>query len=315
MRAALSEAKKYRGATAPNPPVGAAALSLEGELLGVAAHPRAGESHAEARLIEKLRAEGMLGKLHTLVVTLEPCNHHGRTPPCTEAILASMHEGGARRVVYGVRDSNPQVRGGGAERLAEAGIEVSRIDDPELARECEELVAPFFHWLRTGLPWVTVKTAFDSFGSMLPPAGEKTFSSPESLRFAHELRKRSDAILTGSGTVISDAPLFTVRNVEDHPGKRRVLVVLDRRGRIPADWVEDRAENFDVVREAETENLERTLKSLGERGVHEVLVEAGPTVASAFLEHGLWNEHYMIHAGNADTIERRVNPQPRPSAQ
>ncbi len=224
-----------------------------------------------------------------------------------------------KRVVYGVADENPRVQGGGARRLREAGIEVlalrelvdeldveSADEAAELLAGCEELVAPFFHWVRTGLPWVTVKTAFDSFGSMLPPAGEKTFTSAESLRFAHELRRRSDAILTGSGTVLSDSPLFTVRNVEDHPGKKRWLVVLDRRGRVPSDWMSERSEKFEVLRETHDDGISHALKFLGEKGVHEILVEGGPSVASAFLEHGLWNEHYMIRSGFPDRIERRT---------
>jgi diaminohydroxyphosphoribosylaminopyrimidine deaminase/5-amino-6-(5-phosphoribosylamino)uracil reductase len=302
LRLALLEAKRFRGATAPNPPVGAAALSDSGELLAVAAHQRAGDFHAEARLLRECAERGIANQIHTVVVTLEPCNHHGRTPPCTVALI----QAGVKRVLFGVTDSNPHVRGGGVTHLRESGIEVEQVRDQDLASECEELVAPFFYWARTGLPWVTVKTAFDSFGSMIPPTGEKTFTSSESLRFAHELRRRSDAILTGSGTVLSDDPQFTVRNVEDHSDKRRWLVVLDRRERVSSDWVEARSNDFNVLRETREDGIKKTLKELGERGVQEILVEAGPQISSAFLEHGLWNEHFMIRAGATDQIERRL---------
>ena len=298
--AACAEAERFVGATAPNPPVGAAALDANGKILAVSAHERAGTAHAEARVLEECRARGILGQVTTLVVTLEPCNHTGRTPPCTEAILAT----GIRRVVFGVADPNPRVAGGGAARLRAVGLEVEEFRGRARVR-AEELLAPFRHWVTTGLPYVTVKTAHLPDGSMIPPAGQKTFTSESSLRFAHELRRRADAILTGSGTILADDPSFTVRLVSDHPGKRRWLVILDRRGRVSAEWrARAEARGFRVL---VATDYREALRRLGSAGVLEVLVEAGPTLSSALLrgEDGgcLWQRHVVIHSGDPDRIE------------
>lgn len=308
LRAAIERATCFIGATAPNPPVGAAAMDAAGNLLSVQAHERAGTGHAEAKVIQDLTRRDLLSRTHTLFITLEPCNHHGRTPPCTEAILAS----GIRRVVYGTADPNPRVAGQGAERLRQAGIEVSECPDAALRAECRKLIQPFAHWAKTGYPWVVAKTAHLADGSMIPPPGEKTFTSPASLRFAHELRKRADAILTGSGTVLADQPEFTVRHVEDHPlvashQKKRYLVVLDRRGRTPAHWVREAvARGFEVLIRSD---LEESLRELGRLGVLETLVEAGPQLSSAVLSLGVWNEHVIITQGTsaADRIEVESN--------
>jgi diaminohydroxyphosphoribosylaminopyrimidine deaminase / 5-amino-6-(5-phosphoribosylamino)uracil reductase len=301
MQLALDQARIFRGATSPNPPVGAAGLSEKGEVLSVQAHEKAGTLHAEAKVIEDCRARRVLSQLHTLVVTLEPCNHQGRTPACTEAIMASP----IRHVVFGTKDPNPRVQGGGVERLAEAGIQVQEIPSEIIRGQCQALIEPFAYWSRTGLPWITVKTAIDSTGSMIPVQGERTFTSLTSLRFGHELRKRADAVLTGSGTVLADNPEFTVRHVPDHAGKKRWLVVLDRRQRTPSQWLEGReSAGFQVMRR---ESIQESLQYLGSQGVLEVLVEAGPTVSAQFLEYGLWNEHFVITQGDPDRIERRKN--------
>lgn len=304
--AALEQARRFEGATAPNPPVGAVAIDLSGQILSLQAHERAGQAHAEAKVIVDLRDRGLLEHVHTLFVTLEPCNHQGRTPPCTNAILGS----GIRRVIYGTRDPNPQVAGQGAERLKQAGVEVLEARG-ELSLACQKLIRPFAYWARTGRPWVVVKTAQRMSGlplqtSMIPLPGTKTFTSLTSLKLAHELRRRADAILTGSGTVLADRPEFTVRHVPDHAivasgAKKRRLVVLDRGHRVPGDWIsESEARGFEVwIRE----DLEEALKELGKAGVLEVLVEAGPELSSFILQNSLWNEHVLITAGNPDTVE------------
>src|SRR6185437_12882141 len=231
---ALELAGRYAGATSPNPCVGAAALDSQGRILSLRAHERAGEPHAEARVIAELAQAKPVPdtRPETLVVTLEPCNHQGRTGPCTDAIIRS----GFRRVIYGAKDPNPRVAGGGAAKLLAAGIEVlgpESFADSAIPERCRELIRSFAHWSTSGLPWVTVKTALNQEGSMIPPKGQKTFTSADSLKLAHELRKRADAILTGSGTVLADQPEFTVRHVPDHPGKVRWVAILDRRGRTP----------------------------------------------------------------------------------
>jgi diaminohydroxyphosphoribosylaminopyrimidine deaminase/5-amino-6-(5-phosphoribosylamino)uracil reductase len=315
-RAALDEATRFVGATAPNPPVGAAALDSRGRLLGVRAHERAGATHAEAALLEALRARGELGALDTLLVTLEPCNHQGRTPPCTLAILEAARESGLRRIIYGQRDPNPKVAGGGVEFLASygpghgRGLEIRALASfggtELLERDCRRLLAPFACWTTTGRPWVTVKTARLEDGCRIPPPGQKTFTSAESLVLAHRLRKRSDAILTGSGTILADQPEFTVRHVPDHPGKHRWLVILDRRQRVPASYLKQ-AEDRGLIPIIASDPL-GALEELGKLGALEVLVEAGPSLSDALLSDNrcLWNEHVVITLGNPDSVEIRT---------
>jgi diaminohydroxyphosphoribosylaminopyrimidine deaminase/5-amino-6-(5-phosphoribosylamino)uracil reductase len=251
------------------------------------------------------RRAGTTGQIHTLVVTLEPCNHFGRTGPCVDAILTTP----AKRVIIGTADPNPKVRGLGAERLAAAGIEVTFIDriDAALAAQSRRLIAPFTKWARTGLPFVTVKQALDESGGMIPPPGQKTFTSPASLTFAHRLRRRADAIVTGSGTILADQPAFTVRHIADHPDKRRVLVILDRRGRVPGGYLEAaKAGGFDPLIAAD---FSEALAALGEGGALEVLVEAGPQLTGYILDNALWDEHVLIRksaSGEADDISIRM---------
>lgn len=311
----------YRGATSPNPPVAAAALDEQGNLLSLLGHERAGEPHAEVRVLEDCERRGILGLIRTLVVTLEPCNHQGRTPPCVDAILRSP----IRRVIFGVLDPNPRVAGNGREKLIQAGLQVidlgqtddrapreidpsanSLTDCTTLADKARELIQPFAHWARTGMPWITLKTAWTREGSMIPPGGKKTFTSPSSLRLAHQLRRQADAIVTGSGTVLSDWPEFTVRHLPDHAGKRRLLAILDRRGRVPETYLEEkRGQGFEVIRH--DGELRDFLGALGSRGVLEALVEAGPTLSSRFLHEGLWNRHIMIRQGWGSEPDRIEN--------
>ena len=198
---AIRLAQATIGATAPNPPVGCVVLDAAGRPLASAAHKGAGTAHAEAAALAACRCAGRIDDAHTLVVTLEPCNHHGRTGPCTEAILASP----VRRVIFGVADPNPDVAGGGQVRLRAAGIRCEALGDAlpdqgHLADQCADLIAPFAKHCREGLPWVTVKEVRDRSGSMIPPPGRKTFASDASLDHAHLLRRRSDAILTALQT-------------------------------------------------------------------------------------------------------------------
>lgn len=310
VRLALGCAEAFVGATAPNPPVGCVVLDAAGQILACGAHARAGQAHAEAAALDACRRAGTFGRIHTLVVTLEPCNHSGRTPPCVDAILASP----ARTVWFGARDPNAEVLGGGAERLAAAGLEVGGLDAlphpdaADLAQATRRLIGPFRKWKRTGRPWLTVKQALDAGGGMVPPPGRKTFTSPDSLTLAHRLRRRADAIVTGSGCVLADNPAFTVRRVPDHFGKRRTLAILDRRGRVPAAYVAAaRDRGFKVLVRGD---LPALLEELGETGVMEVLVEAGPTLLAAILGAGLWDEHVVIRRdaipGRPDTVDVRL---------
>ncbi|PVM82239.1 bifunctional diaminohydroxyphosphoribosylaminopyrimidine deaminase/5-amino-6-(5-phosphoribosylamino)uracil reductase RibD [Caulobacter endophyticus] len=297
-RLALDAASAWAGATAPNPPVGCAVLAVDGEVLAVRAHRGAGLPHAETAALDACRDRW--DAVHSLVVTLEPCNHHGRTPPCSEAILAST----ARAVWIGARDPNPAVAGGGAERLSAAGLDVAFVEGP-LAAESARLVAPFAMRATRGRPWLTLKQAFTADGSMIPPPGQKTFSSEASLDLAHALRRRADAMITGSGTILADAPLLTVRRTPDPRRTPRRLAILDRRGRVPSAYLA-------AARECGLEpsihlDIPALLADLADGGALEALVEAGPTLSAAFLAAGLWDEHVTItkvaRPGDPDTVE------------
>jgi diaminohydroxyphosphoribosylaminopyrimidine deaminase / 5-amino-6-(5-phosphoribosylamino)uracil reductase len=293
-RRALRAGAEFCGATSPNPPVGCVLLDSQGNQLAIAAHQKAGALHAEALAIEQCRNKGVIDRIHTVVVTLEPCNHTGRTPPCTQAILATP----ARAIWIGTRDPNADVCGMGADKLAASGLKVGFIkqfegpDATSLAQSAKRLVAPFAKHARTGMPWVTVKQALRRTGSMIPDTGKKTFTSGRSLAFAHKLRKRADAVLTGSGTILADCPQFTVRHVTDFEGKRRHLVILDRRGRVPNRYLADmRNAGFTVWVET---SLKDALGRLGQAGIVEVLVEAGPALLETVLATVSWDEHITI---------------------
>lgn len=300
MREALAAARRHEGATAPNPPVGCMLLDAAGNVLALAAHRGAGTPHAEALAIEEAKAAGKFPAIHTVVVTLEPCNHHGRTPPCAGAILATP----AKRVVIGLADPNPHVAGGGAGRLKEAGLDVSffKGDRAQITR----LIAPFAKRVTQGLPFVTVKQAINRHGSMLPPAGNKTFTSQGSLLLAHALRRRADAIITGSGTVLADDPLFTVRHLPDHPGKRRALYIFDRRRRVPSSYLgAARERGLDVVI---VSDLDVVLREAAAAGINEILVEAGPSFTTHVLQSPYWDEHVRIaQTDGEDRVEILVN--------
>lgn len=293
-RQALQCAAQYSGATSPNPPVGCVLLDRHGNLLAKAAHQKAGGLHAEALAIKHCRESGDVERIHTVIVTLEPCNHTGRTPPCSEAILGTP----AQAVWIGTPDPNAQVCGKGADRLTANGLKVrfiEQLDAPDaalLTQSAKRLIAPFAKQARTGLPWVTVKQAINRAGSMIPDTGQKTFTSQRSLTFAHQLRKRADAIVTGSGTVLADQPKFTVRHVADFNDKHRHLVILDRRGRT-SDAYLTQARDAGFTARIET-SLPDALLRLGQLGVLEVLIEAGPTLLDMVLATGLWDEHISI---------------------
>lgn len=304
MALAAVEAEKHIGATSPNPPVGAC-LVKDGQVLAIGAHTCAGRDHAEIVALKQAMAlygaEAVRGS--TLYVTLEPCNHYGKTPPCTAAIL----EAGIKHVVYGIADPNKKAAGGAA-TLKAAGLEVEVSGDQKL---CLELVRPFFKWLRTGKPWVVHKIAYRSTTeikgatlTMIPAAGQTTFTSADSLKRAHLERRKSDAILTSLGTVLADAPSFNVRHLPDHEGKRRCIAVVSRDGRsAPASWTErQQTLGHDVLF---FDSVESALCELGKRGAHRVLVEAGPALSVVIASKNLWDERLLFIAngeGQADHV-------------
>jgi diaminohydroxyphosphoribosylaminopyrimidine deaminase/5-amino-6-(5-phosphoribosylamino)uracil reductase len=297
-RLALDLAWAKTGATAPNPPVGCVLLDAAGDIVAAAAHERAGAAHAEAAAIAICRARGQLDRIHTAVVTLEPCSHTGRTPPCVDALLTT----GAKIILLGAPDPHPRAPGRGLEILKAAGRHVLMFSDLEhgeardFARSATRLIEPFACAVTRARPFVTVKTALTAEGSMIPPLGQKTFTSDISLNHAHTLRRRADAILTGSGCILADDPSFTVRRVPNHPEKQQILAILDRRHRVPDAYFERaRKRGLQPLR---YDSLHAAIEGLGARGVLEVLVEAGPTLRRAVLAEGLWDEEVVFQQAN-----------------
>jgi diaminohydroxyphosphoribosylaminopyrimidine deaminase/5-amino-6-(5-phosphoribosylamino)uracil reductase len=213
MSRALALAARGRRWVSPNPMVGAV-LVRGGEIIGQGCHRRFGGPHAEVEALRDLK-----GPLRdaTLYVNLEPCCHHGKTPPCTGRIL----DAGVGRVVVGVLDPNPLVRGKGVEELRSRGVEVMV---GVLEERCRELNRVFFHWMEKGLPWVTLKWAQSLDGRIAARSGDSRWiSSAGSRRMAHVLRAEHDAILVGAGTVRRDDPRLTVRHVRGRDPLRVVL--------------------------------------------------------------------------------------------
>jgi diaminohydroxyphosphoribosylaminopyrimidine deaminase/5-amino-6-(5-phosphoribosylamino)uracil reductase len=223
-----------------------------------------------------LRKAGARARGADLYVTLEPCNHRGRTPPCTEAILAS----GVKRVFYGSDDPNPLVDGHGARRLRRAGLTVV---GGVLRAQCDASNEQWFKFITTGLPWVVLKAAVTLDGKLATRAGDsKWISSEESRALVHEWRNQLDAVLVGAGTVRADDPRLTVRGVPG--GRNPVRVVL---GTPPKDarLLQEPGETL-----AAGGPLRRVLRNLAARGLTSVLVEGGARVHGEFLRTGLWDE-------------------------
>ncbi len=291
-REAVDAACTYMGATAPNPPVGCAILDRDGRVLVAAGHERAGQPHAEAQALHRLAETGRLAEAHTLLVTLEPCNHHGRTGPCTEAILQTP----VQTVWIGCLDPNPHVGGHGADRLRGSGLVVHCLgtspdgEEARLHRDCQALIAPFRRRVIDGRPWITVKQALDAANAMVPPPGVTTFTDHASLRLAHRLRRATEAVVTGAGTVRADQPHFTVRHLADHADRRRLLAVLGRS--LPDGYAAAAASRGFDVRLLPT--LDELLPALNQAGVLWALVEAGPRLLHALQQAGLWDDWLTI---------------------
>ncbi len=222
MSEAVAMARRALGRTAPNPSVGAVVVR-DGRVVGRGFHPGAGLPHAEVYALEEA-GEGARGA--TLYVTLEPCNHQGRTPPCTEAVIRA----GIARVVAGVLDPNPLVAGKGVERLEAAGVHV---DVGVLAGECRDLIAWYAHWMEKKRPFVIMKAAITLDGRIAAATGDSAWiSSEESRAYVHELRNRVDGVMVGIGTVSHDDPLLTCRM---EGGRDPLRIILDPGLDTPAD--------------------------------------------------------------------------------
>lgn len=300
MLRAVTLSRRGSGAVSPNPLVGALVVR-DGRAAGEGWHARFGGPHAERVALSRAgaRARGA-----TLYVTLEPCAHHGKTPPCAEALI----EAGVRRVVAGALDPNPEVAGKGLAILRRAGIR-AEIHRGATAGEVARLNAPYLRWRRSGLPFVTLKwaeTADGFLGGLGRP--RLRITGPEALREAHRLRAGSDAVLVGIGTALADDPLLTARLVP--AGRQPVRIVLDSAGRLPVRsrlarsareipvWVvaTDRAPEARLRRlaaagceaivlpaEGRRVALKPLLGLLGRRQIQTLLVEGGREVHEAFL--------------------------------
>ena len=292
------------GTTSPNPAVGCV-IVRDSEVVGEGYTHPPGQRHAEAHA---LRQAGARAQGATLYTTLEPCNHYGRTPPCSEAIIAA----GVAEVRIAVRDPNPNVDGGGIARLNEASI-ATRVG--ECAAEARRLIEAFAKHSRTRLPFVTAKFAMSLDGKIAARSGDsKWISGEQSREFAHLLRARSDAIMVGINTVLADDPQLTARDAEGNANERQPLrVVLDSRGRMPQDakmlsapgntlvvtagpvrpeLVEGRSgstgsprtEYIEVRGDDGRVDLRALMAMLGERDITSVLVEGGGAVLGALFD-------------------------------
>jgi diaminohydroxyphosphoribosylaminopyrimidine deaminase / 5-amino-6-(5-phosphoribosylamino)uracil reductase len=271
MRLALAEALLGRGRTHPNPIVGAAVVKGS-RVIARGHHAAAGLPHAE---VNALRAAGAKAKGADLYVTLEPCNHQGRTPPCTETILSA----GIRRLFYGSRDPNPNVGGGGARKLKKAGVEVQQV----LRDECDAANEAWRKFITTGLPWVVLKAAITLDGKLATVTGDSRWISSDASRaLVHQWRNELDAVLVGAGTAKADNPLLTVRDVQNGRNPTRIVLgSLSPRARMRREPGET------LVLEGP---LPAVLRQIAAGGLTSVLVEGGASVHGAFLREKLWDE-------------------------
>ena len=282
MRSAIAAAAGVRAHTSPNPWVGAVLLSADGELVATGATEPPGGRHAE---IVALDAAGDAAHGATLVCTLEPCSHHGRTPPCTDAIIAA----GVARVVVGITDPDEHVAGTGLDALRTAGIDV---EIGVMASDVETQLAPYLHHRRTGRPYVVCKLATSADGGTAAPDGTSQWITGDAARRdAHRLRAESDAILVGAGTVRADDPALTVRHLDGDDPLRVVLgsAPPDARVHPCIEW---------------SGGLDELLDDLGRRGVVQLMVEGGARVIGSFHAAELVDRYVLYVApalfGGAD---------------
>jgi diaminohydroxyphosphoribosylaminopyrimidine deaminase / 5-amino-6-(5-phosphoribosylamino)uracil reductase len=311
LRRALELATRGLGRTSPNPAVGAVVVS-DGQIVGEGYHRRAGEPHAER---VALLAAGEAARGADLYCTLEPCCHQGRTPPCTELIIAS----GVRRLWYASADPDPRCAGQGAARLREAGVEVH---PGLLAGEADRLNEAYFKHKHSGLPFVTLKLAMSLDGKVATRTGHSRWITGEAAReLVHQWRDQSDAVVVGVGTVLADDPQLTVRP-DPADGRQPLRVIVDSwartavtaravsrehraclvavTGAAPADRAEAlRATGAEVLILPETGgrvDLGALMSELGRRDVMSVLCEGGPGLAAGLVAGGLVDKYRLLHA-------------------
>jgi diaminohydroxyphosphoribosylaminopyrimidine deaminase/5-amino-6-(5-phosphoribosylamino)uracil reductase len=315
MRRALELARRGLGKTSPNPAVGAV-LVKNGRVIGEGWHKKAGGPHAEIEAIRKAEGKSLHASLSTLYVTLEPCSTHGRTPPCTDAIIAA----GVKRGVVGAVDPNPRHRGRGLKLLRRAGI---RVKSGVLAQEATRLNEAFNKWITTGMPLVIAKAAMSLDGKIATRNGDsKWITSDTTRQCAHKLRAQVDAIMVGANTVIRDNPQLTVRHgvrCANQPWR----VVVDARGRTPnsAKLFQDKYRGRTVVLTTPLSSapwrrylallgvnvmvvaqkngrvdLHAALRALGLMDVTSVLVEGGGELLGSVFDNGLVDKVALFYA-------------------
>lgn len=289
MRRALQLARGGEGNVSPNPMVGAVIVA-DGRIIGEGYHRRYGEGHAEVNAVASVsEADREAFRRSTMYVTLEPCSHYGKTPPCARLII----ECGIPRVVVGCLDPFEKVSGRGVQMLRDAGVEVAT---GVLEKECREINRRFMlaHTLRR--PYVTLKWAQSADGYMDVKRDEgmraARFSTPLTQCMVHRLRAQNDAILVGSGTFLSDSPRLDVRR---WAGADPVKVILDRRGRVDAAAIgalHGRVIHITSAADSAGSNAEigEVLRRLYDEGITSVLVEGGAGVFDSFISSGLWDE-------------------------
>lgn len=302
MARAIELARGGEGFVSPNPMVGAV-IVCDGRIIGEGFHRRFGGPHAEVNAVNSVKDKTLLPQ-STIYVTLEPCSHFGKTPPC--ALL--LKEVGIRRIVVGCGDPNPKVAGRGIEMLRQAGREVKV---GVLERECFELNRAFMTSKLKHRPYVTLKWACSADGYLdrkrEPSEPAERFSTPLTTQTVQLLRSRNDAILVGSSTVIADDPRLDVRTVY---GRQPLKVVLDRRGRVPATARvfnpsgtdnqdktvlyfgpkrTDLPATVEIIETQSDTTLSDVLSELDRRGIISLLVEGGATLHRAFIDASLWD--------------------------
>jgi len=313
MKAALGFARKGLGKTSPNPAVGAV-IARRGQVVAAGFHRKAGGAHAEVEALNQLRGKARRGD--TLYVTLEPCNHFGRTPPCTQAIL----EKGIRKVVVGMRDPNPHVTGGGCDYLSGQGVEVVT---GVLEAECRRLNEWFVTYVTKGRPFVIAKTALTLDGWTATSTGHSRWVTNEQSReWVHRLRHQVDGILVGVGTVMADDPLLNTR-LKKGRGKDPVRIIVDTHLRIPVnarvlahphgsetliavsedvpsrriERLKTKGISFLVCPKKEGRiDLTALMDMLGNRSITSVLLEGGATLMGAMIREKLVDKFCIFKA-------------------
>ncbi|MEM6855706.1 MAG: bifunctional diaminohydroxyphosphoribosylaminopyrimidine deaminase/5-amino-6-(5-phosphoribosylamino)uracil reductase RibD [Planctomycetota bacterium] len=288
MRRALALAERGRGLTEPNPMVGSVLLQA-GKIVAEGWTQPYGGPHAEAQMLTDAATRGVSTRGATVCVTLEPCSHHGKTPPCADALVAA----GVARVVGAAVDPYHEGAGRGIERLRAAGIEV---DVGVMEAEARRLNEAFIKRVTTGLPWVIVKWAQTLDGKTATATGHSQWISNETSRArVHQFRGRMDAIMVGVGTAIADDPQLTARPPEASDVKRVARrLVVDRSGRLPANakMLHDGGPPVSVL----TDNLRDELRKLADDGVTNILVEGGATLVGALLQDNLVDQLLVFTA-------------------